>query len=89
MSEEKKNTESPTRDELTDAIQQKYVKFKKDPTNKNEVPKNLIYLDQALVQKYLREIMLQFCYNPQLFRTRATEVITAAMRPMSRSCSTV
>ena len=25
----------------------------------------------------------------QLLRTRATDVITAAMRPMSRSCSTV
>lgn len=51
--EKPKNT-VPDVTKLNETITAKYIKFKQNPLNKSETPKNYIYQDAALIQRYLR-----------------------------------
>lgn len=56
LTTEDKKPEDVEEKKLTEKIQSNYIKFKKNPIDKKEVPKNYIYQDPGLVQRYLRPV---------------------------------
>jgi hypothetical protein len=54
---EQENTPDTVEDKkLSEKIQSNYIKFKKNPIDKKEAPKNYIYQDSGLIQRYLRPV---------------------------------
>jgi hypothetical protein len=56
LTEEEKKPDDVEDKKLSEKIQSNYIKFKKNPIDKKETPKNYIYQDPGLIQRYLRPV---------------------------------